>query len=324
MALAVVVLTLPESGPTLAPEAMAALPATGLGNPVTGVLMAYRGFDTLLEKVVLVLALIGVWSLASDRCWGGRPGLEHRLPADGVLPFFARTLPPIGVLLGVHLMWTGADDPGGAFQGGTVLAAMWLLVMMAGVRDAPAIREQWLRVGAGVGPGRVPRGRTRRRAHRRGLPRLPGRDREAADPAHRSADAAHDRAGARAAGRRSAGARGGRAMSTVTLFGLCGAALVGLGLYGAARAPAAAAQDDRVQPARQRRVPDVRRDRAARRGRRLGGDPVPQALVITGIVVAFAATALAVALLLRLFEESGEATLDAAGSRGRATGRRES
>jgi multicomponent Na+:H+ antiporter subunit C len=42
----------------------------------------------------------------------------------------------------------------------------------------------------------------------------------------------------------------------------------------------------------------------------LGGDPVPQALVITAIVVAFAATALAIALLLRLFEEAGEATLD--------------
>lgn len=37
----------------------------------------------------------------------------------------------------------------------------------------------------------------------------------------------------------------------------------------------------------------------ARRG---GGDPVPQAMVITGIVVAFAGTALAVALLLRLNE----------------------
>ena len=152
VALAVVVLTLPERGPTLAPEAMAALPATGVGNPVTGVLMAFRGFDTLLEKVVLVLALIGVWSLASDRCWGGQPGLEHRLPADGVLPFFARTLPPFGVLLGVHLMWTGADNPGGAFQGGTVLAAMWLVVMMAGVRDAPAIREQWLRLALVSGP----------------------------------------------------------------------------------------------------------------------------------------------------------------------------
>ena len=41
----------------------------------------------------------------------------------------------------------------------------------------------------------------------------------------------------------------------------------------------------------------------------MGGDPVPQALVITGIVVAFSATALAVALLLRLQEASGSATL---------------
>jgi multicomponent Na+:H+ antiporter subunit C len=40
-------------------------------------------------------------------------------------------------------------------------------------------------------------------------------------------------------------------------------------------------------------------------------DPVPQALVITGIVVAFAATALAVALVLRLFEVSGQTSLPA-------------
>jgi multicomponent Na+:H+ antiporter subunit C len=39
-----------------------------------------------------------------------------------------------------------------------------------------------------------------------------------------------------------------------------------------------------------------------------GGDPVPQALVITGLVVAFAATALAVALLLRLFQQTGQTT----------------
>ena len=44
----------------------------------------------------------------------------------------------------------------------------------------------------------------------------------------------------------------------------------------------------------------------ARRGAALGwgGDPVPQALLITGIVVAFSASALAVAVLLRLFEEA--------------------
>lgn len=39
-------------------------------------------------------------------------------------------------------------------------------------------------------------------------------------------------------------------------------------------------------------------------------DPVPQALVITGIVVAVATTALALALVLRLFRETGRVTLD--------------
>jgi len=50
----------------------------------------------------------------------------------------------------------------------------------------------------------------------------------------------------------------------------------------------------------------------ARRGAAAGlhSDPVPQALVITGIVVAFSATTMAVVLLLRLYAETGEATID--------------
>jgi multicomponent Na+:H+ antiporter subunit C len=45
---------------------------------------------------------------------------------------------------------------------------------------------------------------------------------------------------------------------------------------------------------------------------------VPQALVITGVVVAFSATALAIALLLRLFQKAGSTTLsdDASSSAG--------
>jgi multicomponent Na+:H+ antiporter subunit C len=58
----------------------------------------------------------------------------------------------------------------------------------------------------------------------------------------------------------------------------------------------------------------------ARRGAAAGfaADPIPQALVITGIVVAFSATALAVALLIRLLLVSGSATLsdDASASDG--------
>jgi multisubunit Na+/H+ antiporter MnhC subunit len=49
----------------------------------------------------------------------------------------------------------------------------------------------------------------------------------------------------------------------------------------------------------------------ARRGATAGFrfDPIPQAMVITGIVVAFAASAIAVALILRLSAESDHVTL---------------
>jgi multicomponent Na+:H+ antiporter subunit C len=98
-------------------------------------------------------------------------------------------------------------------------------------------------------------------------------------------------------------------MSAAVLYGLCSAALVGLGLFGLITHP---------QPLRKILafnligtgvfllfVVVARRGAAAG----FGGDPVPQALVITGLVVAFAATAVAVALLLRLFHETGRATL---------------
>jgi multisubunit Na+/H+ antiporter MnhB subunit len=131
---------------------MAHLPDSGLGNPVAGVLFVYRSLDTLLEKVVLVLALVGVWSLAPDRLWGGVPGLRIYTPRNEILDFLARVLPPIGIMVGVYLSWTGANHPGGAFQGGTVLAAMWLLVMIAGLRGVPPISLRWMRLLLVVGP----------------------------------------------------------------------------------------------------------------------------------------------------------------------------
>ncbi|MGH6623413.1 MAG: hydrogenase subunit MbhD domain-containing protein [Burkholderiaceae bacterium] len=143
--LAAAVLALGDPAPTLAPQAVAALPATGLGNPVTGVLMVFRGTDTLLEKVVLVLAVLGVWSLAPEGQWGGRPGLRHRADPAGVLVFLGRRLPPFGVLVAVYILWVSADLPGGAFPAASILAAMWLLTMMAGLTDAPPISRPWVR-----------------------------------------------------------------------------------------------------------------------------------------------------------------------------------
>jgi multicomponent Na+:H+ antiporter subunit C len=98
-------------------------------------------------------------------------------------------------------------------------------------------------------------------------------------------------------------------MNAPTFYGLCGSLLIGIGMYGLI-----------VNPQPLRKILSFNLIGSgvfllfgvvARRGAALGmgGDPVPQALVITGIVVAFSATALAVALLLRLQEASGSATL---------------
>jgi multisubunit Na+/H+ antiporter MnhB subunit len=146
------VLLLPAPAPTLAPQAMANIAATGLGNPVTAVLMAYRAIDTLLEVVVLLLALVGIWSLAPDRVWGGLPGPRHHADAGGLLTFIAQLLVPVGILVGIHIFWVGSVAPGGEFQGATILAAMWVLAMMAGLVDAPPVSRRWLRLVLVVGP----------------------------------------------------------------------------------------------------------------------------------------------------------------------------
>jgi multicomponent Na+:H+ antiporter subunit C len=101
-------------------------------------------------------------------------------------------------------------------------------------------------------------------------------------------------------------------MTAATLAGLTGAILAGFGLYGLVIHP---------DPLRRILAFNVLGSGVfllfgiiARRGAAAGllADPVPQALVITGIVVAFAATALAVALLLRLSDEISRAGLPTA------------
>lgn len=151
-ALAWSILTLPEPAPSLAPETLAAMPSLGVGNPVTAVLLGFRSLDTLLEAIVLVLALLGIWSLGPNDAWGGRLGQAQYARADGMLAYAARLLPPIGIVIAMYVFWIGADLPGGKFQGATLLAAMWLLVWMAGLADAPPVSRRTVRWLLVAGP----------------------------------------------------------------------------------------------------------------------------------------------------------------------------
>jgi multisubunit Na+/H+ antiporter MnhB subunit len=143
--------SLPSTAPTLAPQAVEAMPRLDLGNPVTAVLIGFRGWDTLLEKVVLGLALAGIWALGADSRWGGRPGFPPVRSADDPLNLMARLLPPPAMIFAVYLLWTGATHPGGAFQAGTILATMGILVVLAGLADYPAVSRRAVRLAAVAG-----------------------------------------------------------------------------------------------------------------------------------------------------------------------------
>jgi multisubunit Na+/H+ antiporter MnhB subunit len=140
------VLSLPSDSAGLTAEVAANLDISGVSNPVTAVLLNFRGYDTLLEMVVLLLALLGVWSL------GGFPP-RRAAPAGLVLDTLSRLLTPLLILVSAYLLWVGAHAPGGAFQAGAVLGAAGVLLLLAGWRLPSSFARLPLRLVLVAGPG---------------------------------------------------------------------------------------------------------------------------------------------------------------------------
>lgn len=139
------VLSLPAQSSGLAAESLRKLPESGVTNPVTAVLLNYRAYDTLLEVGVLLLAIVGVWSLRRGE-WPdgdllGRPLLMSLL----------RVLLPVLVLAAGYLLWIGAFAPGGAFQGGALLGGAFVLVLLGGLGNRFLQRDRVVRVGLALG-----------------------------------------------------------------------------------------------------------------------------------------------------------------------------
>lgn len=145
-----------------------ALPDSGVEHAVTAVLLNFRAHDTLMEVVVLLVAVIVVWAIdrglapAHDPAAGSAP--------EGLGPIqagHARLALPAAAVLGIYLLWAGAHAPGGAFQGGAVLSAVGIMAVLAGRwRPAPRHRARaravfglgaavfvLVALGVGLGPG---------------------------------------------------------------------------------------------------------------------------------------------------------------------------
>lgn len=139
------ILELAPAAVDLRAPVMAHLAETGVSHAVTAVLLNYRGYDTLLEIAVLLLALLG--ALAAGATGDSAPPTA----AHPMLQAPARLAAPLMILVAVYLLWAGAFRPGGAFQAGAVLAAAAVLLHLVGLTrgwDAPG---RWLRLGLAAG-----------------------------------------------------------------------------------------------------------------------------------------------------------------------------
>lgn len=126
--LGVGLMDLPRPAASAGDAALAALPETGVGNPVTAVLILFRGFDTLLEMLVLLVAWLGVKAVQPM----ARPQAPDAHGPVGMLDPLLAAVIPSAVLVGGYLLHAGGQAPGGAFQAGAVLAAAGVLMALSG------------------------------------------------------------------------------------------------------------------------------------------------------------------------------------------------
>lgn len=140
---------------TALPDSVAAAMAdSGVGHPVTAVLLNFRAWDTLLELMVLLLALTGVRQLYPRGKEGkdGETGARHsQTRAWPLLQAWTRFLAPVLVLTGGYLLWRGADEPGGAFQAGALLASAAVILRLTGLLPALSWTSTLLRLSVVAG-----------------------------------------------------------------------------------------------------------------------------------------------------------------------------
>jgi len=137
-ALLLAIATLPPPLIDLRAQVAGALGASGVSHAVTAVLLNFRGYDTLLEVVVLLLALLGLLACRGEH---DPVATAADAPAEPLARALSRRATPVLTLTAVYVLWAGTTQPGGAFQAAALLAATAVLLHIT--RIVPA----WERLG---------------------------------------------------------------------------------------------------------------------------------------------------------------------------------
>jgi multicomponent Na+:H+ antiporter subunit B len=155
------VMALPRPGDPAAPvhERVAAYVVshgpeeTGADNLVTAVLLAYRGYDTFGEVMVMFAALAAVMTVLAPPPRARGPEHAGEVAISPVVAFVIHLLAPFIAAFAVLVVLRGEFSPGGGFQGGVILGALLVLLSVVTGRGherpllAPRVAP-WLQAAA--------------------------------------------------------------------------------------------------------------------------------------------------------------------------------
>lgn len=97
----------------------------GVPSVVTAILAGYRGYDTLLETIVILLGGVSIL-LVSE---------QNKLPdpqeKDNLVSTMSRLIIPVIVLFALYLQFHGEVSPGGGFQAGVLCGAAFIIYALS-------------------------------------------------------------------------------------------------------------------------------------------------------------------------------------------------
>ncbi len=145
--------------PRVSADFFARAAEAGGRNVVNLVIVDFRGWDTLGEITVLVIAALGIMALAPRRSRPPRLGSDEAPMTSPILRVIARLASPIIVAYALFLWATGHYGPGGGFVAGLMIAAA--LVLRVEAFGVGRLRRRWDRLMAlglliAAGQGLIP------------------------------------------------------------------------------------------------------------------------------------------------------------------------
>ena len=112
---------------------------TGAENAVAAIYLNYRVYDTLFEALLLLIAIVGIIhffriGIRNDKLGASLVKQRRSLSSAGraiaggqeIVSRITGFLYPFVILFGLYVIVNGHDTPGGGFQGGAILATLFI------------------------------------------------------------------------------------------------------------------------------------------------------------------------------------------------------